>query len=110
LAYKPITDQQVRLYMTDLQNHSQRSSAARAGFSERTARRFDTDPTPPSKRKIMHGRTVTDPLEGYWENDLLPVLGKDSALQAVPGRWPSATESRLLRAAFGSPAMHENEI
>ena len=41
MAYKPITDQQVRLYMSDLQNHSQRTSAARAGFSERTARRYE---------------------------------------------------------------------
>jgi hypothetical protein len=83
LAYKPITDQQLRLYMTDLQNHSQRTAAARAGFSERTARRFDADPTSPSKRKIVHGRTVADPLEGYWETDLLALLEKDSALQAV---------------------------
>jgi hypothetical protein len=83
LAYKPITDQQLRLYMTDLQNHSQRTAAARAGFSERTARRFDADPTPPSQRKIVHGRTVADPLEGYWEDDILPLLQNDSALQAV---------------------------
>ena len=83
MAYKPITDQQLRLYMTDLQNHSQRTAAARAGFSERTARRFDADPTPPSKRKILHGRTVADPLESYWDNDLLPLLEKDSTLQAV---------------------------
>ena len=59
MACKPITDQQVRLYMTDLQTHSQRTAAARAGFSERTARRFDADPTLPSNRKIAHGRTVT---------------------------------------------------
>ena len=83
MAYKPITDQQLRVYMTDLQKHSQRTAAACAGFSERTARRFDADPTPPSHRKIVHGRTVADPLEGYWENDLLPLLEKDSALQAV---------------------------
>ena len=69
--------------MSDLQKHSQRSSAARAGFSERTARRFDADPTLPSNRKTVYGRTVTDPLEGYWEDDLLPLLEKDSALQAV---------------------------
>jgi hypothetical protein len=83
LAYKPITDQQLRVYMTDLKKHSQRTAAARAGFSERTARRFNLDPTPPSQRKIHHGRTVADPLEGFWENDLLPLLEKDSALQAV---------------------------
>ena len=83
MAYKPITDQQVRLYMTDIQNHSQRTAAARAGFSERTARRFDADPTLPSQRKIVRRRTVADPLEGYWETDLLPLLENDSALQAV---------------------------
>lgn len=83
MTYKPITDQQLRLYMTDLQTHSQRTSAARAGFSERTARRFDANPTLPSHRKIVHGRTVADPLEGYWETDLLPLLENDSALQAV---------------------------
>jgi hypothetical protein len=69
--------------MTDLKKHSQRTAAARAGFSERTAQRFNLDPTPPSQRKIHHGRTVADPLEGFWENDLLPLLEKDSALQAV---------------------------
>jgi len=83
LAYKPITDQQLRLYMSDLRYHSQRTSAARAGFSERTARRFDADPTLPSNRKIAHGRTVADPLEGFWEGDLLPLLERDSTLQAV---------------------------
>jgi len=83
LAYKPINDQQLRVYMTDLQNHSQRTAAARAGFSERTARRFDADPTLPSKRKIVHERTVADPLEGYWETCLLPLLENDSALQGV---------------------------
>jgi len=69
--------------MTDLQNHSQRTAAAQPWFSERTARRFDADPTPPSKRKIAHGRTVSDPLERYRETDLLPLLEMDSALQAV---------------------------
>ena len=83
MAYKPINDQQLRVYMTDLQNHSQRTAAARAGFSERTARRFDVDPTLPSKRKIVHERTVADPLEGYWETCLLPLLENDSALQGV---------------------------
>ncbi len=83
MAYKPITDQQVRIYMSDLQKHSQRTAAARAGFSERSARRFNADPTLPSQRKIVHGRTVADPLHGFWENDLLPLLEKDSALQAI---------------------------
>jgi hypothetical protein len=56
VAYKSINDQQLRLYMTERNNHSQRIAAARAGFSERTARRFGADPTPPSKRKIVRRR------------------------------------------------------
>jgi hypothetical protein len=44
---------------------------------------FDADPKPPLHRKIFHRRTVADPLEDYWETDLLPLLEKDSALQAV---------------------------
>lgn len=69
--------------MSDLQNYSQRTAAARAGFSKRSARRFDANPTLPSNRKIAHGRTVADPLEGYWEDDLLPLLENDAALQAI---------------------------
>jgi len=40
---KPVTDQQVRTYMQDRLRHSQRAAAARAGFSERTARRIEAE-------------------------------------------------------------------
>ena len=64
----------MRLYMTDRNTHSQRTAAARAGFSERTARRFDADPTLPWQRQRKMGRTVADPLDGVWETLLLPIL------------------------------------
>ena len=80
---KPVTDQQVRLYMTDRLKHSQRVAAARAGFSERTARRIETDPRLPSQRKSSRGRTVPDPLAAVWEPVLLPILERDPAVQAV---------------------------
>jgi hypothetical protein len=80
---KPVTDQQVRLYMTDRFHHSQRVAAARAGFSERTARRIEVDPRPPSQRKPGRGRTVPDPLAAVWEPVLLPILENDPAVQAV---------------------------
>lgn len=69
--------------MTDRKTHSQRSAAARAGFSERTARRFDADPTFPSQRQPKRGRTVIDPLDGVWEPLLLPILEQDSSVQAI---------------------------
>ena len=80
---KPVTDQQARLYMTDRRNHSQRVAAARAGFSERTARRLDADLRLPSQRKPARGRTVPDPLEAVWEPILVPILTRDPAVQAV---------------------------
>ena len=80
---KPVTDQQVRVYMQDRHRHSQRVAAARAGFSERTARRIEADPRLPSQRKPERGRTVPDPLEAVWEPMLLPILERDPAVQAV---------------------------
>lgn len=80
---KPVTDQQVRVYMTDRLHQSQRVAAARAGFSERTARRIETNPRLPSQRKATRGRTVPDPLEAVWEPVLLPILERDPAVQAV---------------------------
>lgn len=80
---KPVTDQQVRVYMQDRHRHSQRVAAARAGFSERTGRRIDVDPRLPSQRQPERGRTVPDPLEAVWEPVLLPILERDPAVQAV---------------------------
>ena len=69
--------------MTDRKTHSQRTAAARAGFSERTARRFDSNPTLPSQRQIKRGRTVEDPLEGVWDETILPILEHDASVQAI---------------------------
>jgi hypothetical protein len=80
---KPVTDQQVRAYMQDRRRHGQRAAAARAGFSERTARRIETAPDLPSQRRAERGRTVPDPLAAVWEPLLLPILQNDPAVQAV---------------------------
>ena len=80
---RPVTDQQVRLYMQDRPRHSRRLAAARAGFSERTARRFEADPRLPSQRRVERGRTVPDPLAEVWEPLLLPILERDPAVQSI---------------------------
>src|SRR3712207_3871015 len=80
---KPVTDQQARAYMQDRLRHSQRVAAARAGISERTARRIEADPRLPSQRQPERGRTVPDPLAAAWEPVLLPILENNPAVQAV---------------------------
>jgi hypothetical protein len=80
---KPVTDQQVRTYMQDRLRHNQHVAAARAGFSERTARRVEAAPGLPSQRQAERGRTVPDPLVAVWQPVLLPILQNDPAVQAV---------------------------
>ena len=80
---KPVTDQQARLYMHDRPRHSQHAAAARAGFSERTARRLEADPRLPSQRRAERGRTVPDPLAAVWEPVVLPILERDPSVQAI---------------------------
>ena len=73
----------MRAYMQDRRRRSQRAAAARAGFSERPARRIETAPGLPSQRRAERGRTVPDPLAAAWEPLLLPILQNDPAVQAV---------------------------
>ena len=80
---RPVTDQRVRAFMQDRHRHGQRIAAARAGFSERTARRTRADPRLPSPRRPRRGRSVRDPLEAVREPVLLPILERDPAVQAI---------------------------
>lgn len=78
-----ITDRQVRLYMTKRPHLTQAAAAAIAGFSERTARKIDHDPTPPSQRKTPRTwRTREDPLAAVWSRaeELLRI---DKGMMAV---------------------------
>lgn len=65
---KSVTDQQARLYMTDRLHHPQRVAAARAGLSERTARRIEADPRLPSQRKATVGDMSAETVRHYIEN------------------------------------------
>jgi len=81
---KSINQQQVNLYMSYRKNpkHSQVKAAAKAGFSESTARRIDkgehqTNP------KIRQYRTRKDPFNGLFEEYLVPLLEENPALQPI---------------------------
>ena len=54
---KPITDQQMRVCMSERVFRSQLIAAARAGVSERTRRQVEANPVSPSQRKPNRGRT-----------------------------------------------------
>jgi len=59
------------------------TAAAKAGLSVASARRIDLDPRPPSTRKQRRSyRTRPNPLEGLWDEEILPLL------VAAPGLRP----------------------
>ncbi len=87
-----INDQQVRLYMRLRADHSQVTSAAKAGLSVSTGRRTENDPQPPSaKRQRRTYRTRPDPLAGLWDEEVVPML------QAATGLRPISLFDELVR-------------
>ncbi len=79
-----ITDRQVRRYMDERrQGSTQVVAAARAGISERSARRFEDNPILPSQRPRRHWRTRVDPLEAVWESEIVPMLTQHPHLRAT---------------------------
>jgi DNA-binding XRE family transcriptional regulator len=97
-----VTEQQVRVYMSQRQlGKTQSAAAARAGVSERTARRIERgvagragDP--------RHWRTREDPFAGVWEElaeqlRLAPALQALTLLEWLQERYPGQYPDKLLR-------------
>jgi len=115
---RPVTDQQVQRYMHYRQQHPQAIAAAKAGMSERTARKFERDPKLPSQRKApRHWRTRPDPLAGLWDEVVVPMLEANPGLRAVTifeelqdscgaERVPDAVRRTLERRVRGWRARH----
>jgi hypothetical protein len=78
-----ITDQQAKLYMTFKRTHSRQVAAAKAGFSTTTGARLDADPRLPSQKKVPRGRRRPDPLEPYWEKEIVPMLQASPDLRPI---------------------------
>lgn len=81
---KPINPLQVKLYMSNRHkpNQSQTSAAAKAGFSERTARRIESGTHTTVKKTRVH-KTRKDPFNGLFELHLVPLLEANSKLQPI---------------------------
>jgi hypothetical protein len=87
-----ITDQQMRLYMQFRQTHTQATAAAKAGLSERSARRFERDPRLPSQKAAdRRPETRPDPLAVIWAGEVVPLL------EAMPGLRPITILEELER-------------
>lgn len=115
---KRITDHQVHKYKQHRNKFSQVAAAAKAGISERSARRIDDAPNLPSQRPQRNWRTREDPLSAVWDSEVVPLLQSDARLNAVtlleelqrryPGQWDSSVlrtlqrRIRLWRAKFGA--------
>ena len=114
---KTITDHQVHKYKQHRNNLSQIASAAKAGISERSARRIEAGQSLPSQRSARNWRTREDPLSAVWDSEVIALLQTDARLNAVtlleelqrryPGQWDTSVlrtlqrRIRLWRAKFG---------
>lgn len=80
-----VTSQQVNLFMQLRPHHPQRVAAAKAGFSERTARRIETDRHLPSReiadRRLR--RQGPDPFGGLWDAEIRPLLEAQPGLRPI---------------------------
>jgi hypothetical protein len=91
--------------MRSRRQHPQRAAAAASGLSERTGRRIERDPRPPSQKAAERPRKrqTADPLDGLWESDVLPLLTSRpglrpvTLLEAMQLRHPDRDWDRLRR-------------
>jgi transposase InsO family protein len=105
---KSISQQQVKLYMSKRNTgHSQVSSAAQSGLSERTARRIEQGGHRPKVDSPRLWRTREDPFTQVWEQELEPRLKESPALMPItlleylqdkhPGHYPDSLLRTLQR-------------
>ena len=104
---KRITDHQVQKYKQHRNKLSQVASAAKAGISERSARRIEDASSQPSQRATRAWRTREDPLSAVWDSEVVPLLETDARLNATtlleelqrrhPGQWDASVLRTLQR-------------
>ena len=82
---------------------TQIAAAAKAGLSERSARRIEISEALPSQRETRAWRTRIDPLTAVWNSEVVPLLDSDGALNAVTlleelqRRYPGDYDTTVLR-------------
>lgn len=69
--------------MNSRKNTSQELAAARAGLSERSARRIDGAAALPSQTPRRYWRSRADPFAGVWDSEIVPLLKSAPNLMAI---------------------------
>jgi hypothetical protein len=73
-----VTDEQVRLLRQKrMDGKSQEAAAAAAGMSVRTAREWERGSLPSERKTGRPWRTRSDPFEGVWSEEIVPLLHRD---------------------------------
>jgi transposase InsO family protein len=80
---KRITDHQVLKYKEHRKKLTQVAAAAKAGVSERSARRIERSDALPSQSSPRSWRTRQDPLAAVWDAEVVPLLQADAQLNAI---------------------------
>ena len=84
MSGKRITRQQVGLYMKGrAEGQSQAQAAAKAGVSERSARRVEGGEVSILAGRERHWRTRKDPFAGVWDSEIIPLLEGQPGLTAT---------------------------
>jgi transposase len=74
-----VTDAQVRLLRRKrMEGKTQEAAAAAAGMSVRAARKWEAGALPSEARAPRTWRTRKDPFEDVWEEDVVPLLERDT--------------------------------
>src|SRR5712664_2140307 len=107
-----VTDAQVRLMRQKrMDGKTQAAAAAASGMSLRTAREWDTGPTPSATKQPRDWRTRPDPFGAVWLTDVEPLFRSDSkgvleaklVLEVLRTRYPEqfhAGQARTLQRRF----------
>lgn len=97
-------------------HHSQQLAAAKAGISERSARRIERAGAVPSQQPRRHWRSRANPFAAVWESEVVPLLKSAPKLMAItvlrklqeehPGAFPDGTLRTLQRHMRQWRALH----